>query len=184
VTIAGDLAAVRAVARQMRGAIGPPEARRLHSWARSLDSAVHGIEQGVRFLRDGILEPPSVAVEPEEPPAGTQTPEEGETPTEHRRRLRAERAQRPPKPGSAAAQILGAVAAVARDPRTAGLTDLELAQVTGLSPNTVRPRRGELVTGGWLLDSGATRTHHGAAHRVWVLSERSAGILAGTSAGP
>lgn len=65
-TIDGELRAVRAVSRQMRGATRPPEGRRLQAWAGSLDDAVRGLERGIRFLRSGIEEPPSVAVPPEE----------------------------------------------------------------------------------------------------------------------
>jgi hypothetical protein len=183
VTIAGDLASVRAVARQMRGAVGPPEARRLASWARSLDDAARGIDRGVKFLRETAEDAPSEPETAPEPQPGPETPEPPADARERRRRQAQARAERPPKPGTKAAAVLDAVAAVARDPRLAGLTDVELAQVTGLPENSVRPRRGELVTGGWLVDSGASRIHHGAPHRVWVLTEKAAAILAGSHPG-
>jgi hypothetical protein len=179
VTIAGELAAIKAVARQLRRATAPPDPRRLQSWARSLDDAVRGLERQARFLRDGGGEPLSVAVPPGEGIPGTDRPAPDPDAAQRRRDLRAQRARGLPNVGTAGRSILDAVASVAPDPQWAGLTDWELAQITELSPNTVRPRRGELVTGGWLLDSGATRTHHGRAHRVWVLSDRAAGELAG-----
>jgi hypothetical protein len=179
VTIAGELAAIKTVARQLRHATAPPDPRRFSSWARALDGAVAGLERQVRFLRDGGGELLSVAVPPEEGLSGTDRPAPDPDAAQRRREVRARRARELPNAGTAGRSILDAVASVARDPQYAGLTDWELAEVTELSPNTVRPRRGELVTGGWLLDSGATRTHHGRAHRVWVLSDRAAGELAG-----
>lgn len=178
-SIDGELRAVRAVSRQMRGATRPPDPRRLSSWARSLDEAVRGLERGIRFLRDGGAEPLSVALPPEEAGAGTDRPAPDPGAAQRRRQVAQARAERPPNPGTAGRVILDAVAEVARNPRIAGLTDLELAEITRLSPNTVRPRRGELVTGGWLLDSGSTRLHHGKAHRVWVLSDKAAREITG-----
>lgn len=50
-----------------------------------------------------------------------------------------------------------------------GLTDDEIAEKTGLGPNTARPRRVELVTAGLVSDSGRTRTAAGGgAATVWV----------------
>ena len=50
-------------------------------------------------------------------------------------------------------------------------TDEEIADVTLLSLNTVRPRRGELVTGGWVEDSGTRRdTSSGNPSTVWRLT--------------
>jgi hypothetical protein len=176
-TVAGELAAIKAVARQIRGATAPPDPRRMRTWATSLDTAVRGLERQVRFLRGE--EPPSVAVPPSEP-SGDQGQGGGDRAAAQRRaQVVRDRLARLPNAGTAARSVLDAVASVARDPRRAGLTDWELAQITELSPNTIRPRRGELVTGGWLLDSGATRQHHGKAHRVWVLSPKAAEHLAG-----
>lgn len=54
-----------------------------------------------------------------------------------------------------------------------GLTDEELADLTGLSPSSVRPRRGELVAGGWLYDSGTgRRTRSGQLAIVWALTPK------------
>jgi hypothetical protein len=179
VTIDGELRAIKAVARQLRGATAPPQPRQVQSWARSLDDAVRGLERGVRFLREGREEPLSAAVEPATPAPGTDRPGGGSDAAQRRREVRLRRVQQVPKPGTGGRAILDAVAAVARDPRTVGLTDWQLAEITGLAANTVRPRRGELVTGGWLLDSGHTREHHGTAHRVWVLSDKAAAAVAG-----
>lgn len=182
-TIDGELRAVKAVARQMRGATAPPPPRRLASWAHSLDQAVRGLERGVRFLRQSTGNAASV---PEEPPEEAPQPDTHEAPADARERRReavVRRAAAVPRPGTAGRAVLDAVAAVARDPATVGLTDVQLQAVTGLNPNTVRPRRGELVTGGWLVDSGTTRPHHGKAHRVWVLSDRAAEVIAGSTPG-
>lgn len=52
-----------------------------------------------------------------------------------------------------------------------GATDVQLVNVTNLPPNSVRPRRGELVAQGWLEDSGDRREHRGHDHIVWRLTE-------------
>lgn len=83
-----------------------------------------------------------------------------------------------PRSGTNRMAVLEAVAAVARDVQTVGLTDVEVQRSTGLSPNSERPRRVELVDGGWLADSGRTREHHGREHTVWVLTDRAARHLA------
>lgn len=50
-----------------------------------------------------------------------------------------------------------------------GLTDDELSAALDLSPNTVRPRRVELVAGGWVKDSGRRRNSAGGSPAVvWV----------------
>lgn len=46
-------------------------------------------------------------------------------------------------------------------------TDVELQRDLVLSPNTERPRRVELVEGGFVRDSGHRRRHHGKEHIVW-----------------
>lgn len=84
-----------------------------------------------------------------------------------------------PKSGSRRRQVLDAVLAVARDPRTVGLTDVEIQRATGISPNSARPRRVELVDGGWLADSGRTREHFGREHTVCVVTDKAAGLLRG-----
>lgn len=52
-----------------------------------------------------------------------------------------------------------------------GCTDVELVRMSGLSANSVRPRRVELVDAGWLEDSGIRRDHNGRPHVVWRLTE-------------
>jgi hypothetical protein len=81
--------------------------------------------------------------------------------------------------GTQRRRVLDAVVAVARDPATLGLTDLQIASATGLRDNSVRPRRVELVDGGWLqaaVDDGGnplTREHYGREHTVWALTDRA-----------
>lgn len=182
-TIDGELRAIGAVARQMRSATRAPEPRRLATWAHDLDSAVHRLRRGVTFLRESTG---NAASEPEAPEDGGPQPDthgEAPSPKERRQAAAARRAAQPPRPGTTRRVILDAVVQVAADPRTAGLTDVQIQAITGLSPNTVRPRRGELVSGGWLVDSGTTRPHHGTAHRVWVLSDRAVDVIAGNSPG-
>lgn len=54
----------------------------------------------------------------------------------------------------------------------AGLCDHEIAEALSMNPSSVRPRRGELVSGGWVEDSGLRRrTPSGADAAVWVVSE-------------
>jgi hypothetical protein len=84
-----------------------------------------------------------------------------------------------PRTGTNRRAVLDAVAAVARDPRTVGLTDVEIQRATGINPNSARPRRVELVDGGWLADSGVTREHFGREHTVWVLTDKAARLVAG-----
>lgn len=52
-----------------------------------------------------------------------------------------------------------------------GLTDYQLVRMTGLPPNSLRPRRVELCDAGWIVDSGLRREHQGRTHVVWTLSE-------------
>lgn len=55
----------------------------------------------------------------------------------------------------------------------AGLTDEELQTMLRLNPSTERPRRVELVEGGWIEDSGTRRpTRSGRSAVVWALTER------------
>lgn len=50
-----------------------------------------------------------------------------------------------------------------------GVTDLELEAATGLKGSTVRPRRGELLEGGFIRASGETRlTESNRQSVVWV----------------
>jgi hypothetical protein len=47
-------------------------------------------------------------------------------------------------------------------------TDVELQDELGLVPNSERPRRVELVEGGFVADSGVRKKHHGEDHIVWM----------------
>jgi hypothetical protein len=53
-----------------------------------------------------------------------------------------------------------------------GMTDVQIAEVLGIGLNTVRPRRGELVAGRWVRDSGKTFRHSGRDHILWVVTPR------------
>ena len=50
-------------------------------------------------------------------------------------------------------------------------TDVELQEWLSMSPNTERPRRVELVEGGFVQDSGRVKRHHGREHIVWEATE-------------
>jgi hypothetical protein len=248
VTLDADLAAIRAVARQLRATNRPVEARRCSALAASLDHSARGLGRGVEFLRAeaegrrppvvelgdpdtyrgldvaqaarllvercrGIGQPlaPGPAVErinrelAQEvdgfvaavaasgrrtallarpvPLAGSGGDGPGEAPTAGSRAARKAAALLvEPRPGTKRRAVLDAVAAVARDVRTVGLTDVEIQRATGLSPNSARPRRVELVNGGWLADSGRTREHFGREHTVWVLTEKAARLVSGPPA--
>lgn len=55
-----------------------------------------------------------------------------------------------------------------------GLTDEEVCKLTGLNPNAERPRRGELVAGGWVEDSGETRmVRSGRKATIWRVTEKT-----------
>lgn len=65
--------------------------------------------------------------------------------------------------GSAREKVL-----VALDRHPAGLTDEEIAEVTGLSPNTARPRRFELAEMEIVVGSGTREVASGEQATVWV----------------
>ncbi|MEV4604826.1 hypothetical protein AB0K15_46685 [Amycolatopsis sp. NPDC049253] len=64
-----------------------------------------------------------------------------------------------------------------------GGTDFELGVVLGILPNSVRPRRGELVDAGYLVDSGTTRRHRGSDWTVWVPTDEGRAWHARTRGG-
>ncbi|NIJ10610.1 hypothetical protein FHU38_000954 [Saccharomonospora amisosensis] len=70
-----------------------------------------------------------------------------------------------PRVGTQRARILAAIV------EYGGLTDHELAERLGMLDNSVRPRRTELVSGGFAADSGRVRTHRGTAWVVWEATE-------------
>jgi hypothetical protein len=49
-----------------------------------------------------------------------------------------------------------------------GATDHEVARRLSMLDSSVRPRRGELVGHGYVVDSGRTREHQGSQWSVWV----------------
>jgi hypothetical protein len=54
-----------------------------------------------------------------------------------------------------------------------GMTDEEIQAALAISPNSQRPRRVELVDGGWLIDTARTRpTESGNDAIVWALSDK------------
>jgi len=74
-----------------------------------------------------------------------------------------------PATGTARRRVLDAIAQAGER----GRTDEELQDELNMNPSTERPRRIELVEGGWIEDSGTTRQTD--AHRdavVWALTER------------
>jgi hypothetical protein len=246
VTLDADLAAIRAVARQLRATNRPVEARRCSALAASLDHSARGLGRGVEFLRaeaEGrklavelgdpepyrglsveqaaalLAERASRLTDPEGlekyrdlpqritqevdgfvaavaasgrrtaplarpvPLGGSGADGAGEAPQAgSRAAVKAAAVLTEPRPGTNRRAVLDAVAAVARDVRTVGLTDVEVQRATGLSPNSARPRRVELVNGGWLADSGRTREHFGREHTVWVLTDKAARLVSGLPA--
>lgn len=72
-----------------------------------------------------------------------------------------------PKTGTQRRSILERIAL------NTGATDEELSYLLNMNPSSVRPRRGELVEGGWIEDSGRTRQlRSGEKGIVWVLTEK------------
>jgi hypothetical protein len=113
---------------------------------------------------------------PEPGTVGTGTPDTAPGGSRARRDARRrEVAQTLPAVGSQRRRVLDAVVTVARNPTIVGLTDVQLAHATGLPANTVRPRRVELVTGGWLEAAQTSREHHGREHTVWCLTRKATG---------
>jgi len=51
-----------------------------------------------------------------------------------------------------------------------GLTDQEIAKVTGLDPNTTRPRRIELTNARSIIQAGTRPTQAGRLAVVWVVN--------------
>jgi hypothetical protein len=242
-TVAGELAALRGVARQLGQQTSPVDVRRARAWSTVLQGAARNLGRHVEFLRanaEGKL--PEVDLADEDGYAGLDAGQaatryasiagrlavegrgldgsaaallaERDRFVRHVEALNASRSaptgrgvarvspdasgaglarqdgrataklaalQALPSSGKRRRQVLDAVAAVARDPKLVGLTDLQIAQATGLRDNSVRPRRVELVDGGWLQAATTsegkvvTREHYGREHTVWVLTQRAAG---------
>ena len=181
-TLEGEVKAIRAVARRMRGATRA-DARQLAGWAKALEDSARALERHARFLREIRGNAPS---SPESDRYGSGLAREAPDRPGPAQKARAARSTSAaaadsvePRMGTQRLRILDAIYAVSRDPALVGLTDVELAASTGIRPNSLRPRRGELVDGGWLEDSGRTRVHHGNPHVVWVLSRNALDFLTG-----
>jgi hypothetical protein len=240
-TAAGELAALRGVARHLGQATAPVEVRRAHAWSSVLQSAARNLGRHIEFARAEAAGR-HVEVDPDSPgdtgyegldadqaaarfasvasryaiegrpavdlhdermaflaamralsasrsaPTGrgvarVSPDASGAGLARSDGRATAKRAalQALPASGRNRRKVLDAVAQVARDPKLVGLTDLQIAQATGLRDNSVRPRRVELVDGGWLQAATTsegqpvTREHYGREHIVWVLTQRAAG---------
>lgn len=237
-TVAGELAALRGIARRLSTTTAPVEARTAHAWGSILTSSARSIGRAVEFLRadlegrhpevdsgagdagyEGLDAGQAAARYASVASAMVLRGEEARVLAEERdrfvraialiapspngrargvarvspgadgaglvargaRRLSVEAARRLADSGTNRRKVLDAVVSVARDPKLVGLTDLQLAQITGLRDNSVRPRRVELVDGGWLEPGTSsdgtpiTREHYGRDHTVWVLTQRAAG---------
>lgn len=178
-TVSGELSALRALERQMRGA-QHADARKLSAWSAQLAHCIRGLDLSTRLLREGAAEPPSEALPPSEGGVRLLTPADAPGRGKRRRGARQTSVDAAdlvaPRTGSQRARVLDAVHSVSTGP-LGGLTDVELARQTGLSANSVRPRRVELVDLGWLEDTGRTRAHLGRAHAVWGLTESAVRAL-------
>ena len=74
-----------------------------------------------------------------------------------------------PHTGTARRRVLDAILLATRD----GMTDEEIQDMLAMNPSTQRPRRVELVEGGWIEDSGARRpTRSGMDAVVWRGTEK------------
>jgi hypothetical protein len=71
-----------------------------------------------------------------------------------------------PRTGTQRARVLDYI----RTRGSRGATDAEIQHALGMNGNTERPRRIELVEGGWLTDSGLRRTVSGRPAIVWSAS--------------
>jgi hypothetical protein len=70
-----------------------------------------------------------------------------------------------PRARTERARVLDAIRKSVED----GLTDEECQDALLMNPSTQRPRRVELVKGGFVVDSGRTRpTHAGYPAAVWI----------------
>lgn len=75
-----------------------------------------------------------------------------------------------PRSGSQRMKVLAAFA----ENWSTGLTDVEVASVTGMHFQSSQPRRHELMKGGWVVDSGERRpTGKGGTAIVWRLSDKA-----------
>ena len=56
-------------------------------------------------------------------------------------------------------------------------TDHELQRKLGLDPSAERPRRGELVDAGYVVESGQTKRHQGREWTIWRVTESGRAAL-------
>lgn len=70
------------------------------------------------------------------------------------------------RPGTNRFQVLASLA------RDGAQTDYQLQQRLGMDPSTERPRRGELVDAGLVVEAGFTRRHQGRDWNAWTVTQR------------
>ncbi|MEV6907995.1 hypothetical protein [Amycolatopsis sp. NPDC051071] len=66
-----------------------------------------------------------------------------------------------PKTGTQRARILAYIV------ESNGVSDFEIERDLRILPNSLRPRRNELLAGGFIADSGETRQHRGSPWTIW-----------------
>lgn len=75
-----------------------------------------------------------------------------------------------PRSGTQRMKVLAAIVATGNS----GATDEELTKAIPMKPNTLRPRRVELVVGGWVVDSKTRRqTESNEEAIVWVATDKA-----------
>lgn len=75
------------------------------------------------------------------------------------------------KTGTQRAKILLAIAEPRGLKGERGLTDHEVHLLTGIQPNSIRPRRGELCDTGYVQATDLWREHNGEQWTVWTVTE-------------
>ena len=160
----------------------------LHHMARlkeDLLAAPEGSEERVRLMRemedihtakallDATLHDYETPMPQPRPPRPAPLPDPGRDVKgkEHRAAPKTERAaarKAMPRTGTQRRLILDVIGAAGDD----GMIDEDIAKADGVADTAHRTRRNELVTDGWVVDSGRTRvTESGTDSIVWVLSD-------------
>lgn len=67
-----------------------------------------------------------------------------------------------PKMGSQRGRVLSYIAS------NNGATDHQISRALGILDSSVRPRRGELLEDGYVIDTGRVREHRGSEWTVWM----------------
>ena len=165
-TIEGELQAIGAVARQMRARV--PDARSASAWASALETSIRALRRSAGFLRS--------EAEGQLPEAGGGEDGYEGLSLEDAASRYASRASSLALQGAQAAALLAekqafVAACASLAPSRAQRRPLPAPDAPG--QNSERPRRVELVRGGWLEDSGQTRSHGGSEHIVWVLTSKA-----------